>query len=345
MERGAAPNPQSLPLMEGEGVDTAFGERGGTGASVERERNALLLTDHRIIRVSRTKAGLSTAFLSLGDVLSAEALHRSRGVRRLFRMAILLAGAGAALAAVEWPPLSWGLAALLGLGALHHLYQYIAVSSEGVILFRTAQQELSIPYRGRRSRDAYDLVNRFFELKAAYSPAPDTADGPVEEKPPDRPGSPFRRLQGYRSWYDTWFLDRSAPLSEIGLRDGAGGYETWFLERYHRPVEASRRERPGTPFKVAKPWGREAWYEVWFLERDIPVSELPAQDEADAGDAPSAEPTPDARQPRGRPARRPRSRTLRWLNGTTRSPAVGYVRVAGRPVSAGRGKRRRVSPA
>ncbi len=342
MGRSAAPtgaSPQSLPMMEGEGVDTAFGERGGTGAAVERERNALLLTDRRVIRVSRTKAGLSTTFLSLGDVLSAEVLHRSRGARRLFRMAILLAGVAAALIAVEWPPLSLGLAALLGLGALHHLYQYIAVSQEGVILFRTAQQELSMPYRGRSSRDAYDLVNRFFDLKAAYSTAPDKADDDlVEKKPPERPGSPFRMLQGYRSWYDTWFLDRSAPLSEIDLRDGAEGYESWFLERLHDRTERRRAERPGTPFKVVKPWGREAWYEVWFLDKDIPVSELPAP-ELPTQD----EPTPDARQRRGRPRHRRRSWTLR-LNGPGRGPSVGYVRVAGKPVSAGRGKRR-VSPA
>ncbi len=259
MERDAAPteaNVEGLPMMPGESVDMAFGERAGTGAAVDRERNALLLTDRRVIRLSRTRAGLSTTFLSLGDVLSAEVAHRSRGVKRLFRMAILLAGAGAALAAVEWQPLSWGLAALLGLGALHHLYQFVSVSHEGSILFRAAQQEVSIPYRGRTSREAYDLVNRFFELKAAYSPALFGGDGRIDRdalmewswlggegedgRRPDAPGD-LVWLWGVESPYEAWYMERSVPVAQLRLRQRV--YETWYMER-DVPV-AELRSRAG----------------------------------------------------------------------------------------------------
>ena len=222
------------PLMTGESLEAVFGEKAGLGADTVKERNALTLTDRRVIRISRTQRGLAASFLSLDDVQTAEVTHTPRNARRLFRMALLLAGAGAALIAVEWPPLSWGLAALLGLGASHHLYQYISVPQEGSILFRGTRQELSVSFRGRRAEQAYDLVNRFFLLKARYSPAPDGGDdGRLDGKGAQRSGRPFREPRGRGAWYETWFMDRSAPVSELRLRDGAKPeeYEAWFLER------------------------------------------------------------------------------------------------------------------
>ena len=244
--------PQYLPMMAGESVDMAFGEKVGLGADAAKEKAALLLTDRRVIRLSKAKRGLAVTFLSLGDIHGAEVTHRPRSAKRLFRMALLLAGAGAALIAVEWHPLSWALGALLGLGAMHHLYQYISVSQEGSILFRTTQQELSIPYRGRGAEQAYDLVNRFFQLKAMYSPTTDvSSDSRGEREYIERPGKPFRQLWpwGQEGWYETWFLDRSTPIAELRLSDGAKAVE----------------------------------YETWFMERAVPVSDLLPVDEAKAG--------------------------------------------------------------
>ena len=244
--------PQYLPMMAGESVDMAFGEKVGLGADAAKEKAALLLTDRRVIRLSKAKRGLAVTFLSLGDIHGAEVTHRPRSAKRLFRMALLLAGAGAALIAVEWHPLSWALGALLGLGAMHHLYQYISVSQEGSILFRTTQQELSIPYRGRGAEQAYDLVNRFFQLKAMYSPTTDvSSDSRGEREYIERPGKPFRQLWpwGQEGWYETWFLDRSTPIAELRLSDGAKAVE----------------------------------YETWFMERAAPVSDLLPVDEAKAG--------------------------------------------------------------
>ena len=257
--------PQYLPMMAGESVDMAFGEKVGLGADAAKEKAALLLTDRRVIRLSKAKRGLAVTFLSLGDIHGAEVTHRPRSAKRLFRMALLLAGAGAALIAVEWHPLSWALGALLGLGAMHHLYQYISVSQEGSILFRTTQQELSIPYRGRGAEQAYDLVNRFFQLKAMYSPTTDvSSDSRGEREYIERPGKPFRQLWpwGQEGWYETWLLDRSTPIAELRLSDGAKAVE----------------------------------YETWFMERAVPVSDLLPVDEAKAGRTfvqTDNDPTPD----------------------------------------------------
>ena len=169
-------------------------------------------------------------------MLTAEVFHRPRSLRRLFRMALLLAGAGAALLAVDSAIVGRVLAGILALGALHHLYQYIAVSREGAIHFRAAQQELVMPYRGPAAEQAYALVNRFFHLKGLLSSA-QAAEG-VERgdvKRAERPGKPFSRLRpwGRSLWYEAWFLDRSAPVSSLLTADGRDpdGYETWFMER------------------------------------------------------------------------------------------------------------------
>ena len=233
-----------MPLMAGESVDMAFGEKAGLGADPGRERNALMVTDRRVIRLSKTKRGLAATFLSLGDVQAAEVAISPRSLRRLFRMALLLAGAGAALIAVEWAPLSQALAALLGLGAVHHLYQYVSVSQEGSILFKAPQQELTISFRGRRSEQAYDLVNRFFELKAAYSPALFGSDGRIDQdalmewswlggeeedgRRPDAPGD-LVWLWGVESPYEAWYMERAVPVAQLRLRERV--YETWYMER------------------------------------------------------------------------------------------------------------------
>ena len=227
---------QDLPMMDGERPDAAFGEKSGLDEGSARERNALLLTDRRVVRLSRANRGVTTTFLSLDDVLTAEVFHRPRSLRRLFRMALLLAGAGAALLAVDSAIVGRALAAVLALGALHHLFQYVAVSREGAIHFRAAQQELVMPYRGPGAEQAYALVNRFFHLKAMLSSAQAAEGGERgEAKRAERPGKPFSRLRPWdRSlWYEAWFLDRSAPVSSLSSADGRNpnGYETWFMER------------------------------------------------------------------------------------------------------------------
>ena len=220
-------------MMPGESPNEAFGERRGIGADIARERNALLLTDRRVIRISRTRRVVTTTFHSLEDVHSAEVHHRPRGIRRLFRMALLLAGAGAALVAVDSALAARVLAGVLGLGALHHLYQFISVSREGSIHFRTTQQELTIPYRGPSAEQAYSLVNRFFHLKSLLSAAAQEGSEGVDERAPrERHGKPFSRWQqrGRDIWYELWFLDRSVPVSQIlpmpGAKSGNTGQES-----------------------------------------------------------------------------------------------------------------------
>ena len=232
---------QDLPMMDGERPDAAFGEKSGLDGKSSREKSALLLTDRRVVRLSRVNRGVTTTFLSLEDVTTAEVFHRPRSARRLFRMALLLAGAGAALLAVDSAIVGQILAVILVLGALHHLYQYVSVSREGTIHFRAAQQELAMPYRGPRAEQAYALVNRFFQLKALLPSAQAVdkgeRDGGKQDgvKPAERPGMPFSNPRPWdRSlWYERWFLDRSVPVSSLVISDGRGpdGYETWFLER------------------------------------------------------------------------------------------------------------------
>ncbi len=162
-----------LPLMAGEEVDASFGERRGLDAEAAGDHNAIVLTDRRLLRLSRSGAKRDVSFASLRDVHLAEVRRTSRGMRSVWRAALLLAGAGAALATISYLPIAAPLAAALLLGAAYHLFHHVTVSQEGIILFHAGQEQMGIAYRGNLADQAYAFVNRLFHLKEALSMAPE----------------------------------------------------------------------------------------------------------------------------------------------------------------------------
>ena len=172
-----------LPLMVGEEVDASFGEKRGMDAEAAGDHNAIVLTDRRLLRLSRSGARRDVSFASLRDVHLAEVRRTSRGMRSVWRAALLLAGAGAALATISYLPIAVPLAAALLLGAGYHLFNHVTVSQEGIILFHAGQEQMGIAYRGNLTDQAYAFVNRLFHLKEALSLAPEESS---EE--PEGPG-------------------------------------------------------------------------------------------------------------------------------------------------------------
>jgi hypothetical protein len=168
---------KELPLMAGEEVQLSFGDMHGLEAKAVIDRNAMVLTDRRLIRLSRVGASREMSFISLEDAQVAEVRLTSRGKKPLLRVALLWAGAAAALAAIDLAPVALALAAVLGMGGGYHLLRYLRVSQEGSILFRAGQEELEIPFQGDMADQAYAFVNRFFQLKASPSKAPAPAVG------------------------------------------------------------------------------------------------------------------------------------------------------------------------
>ena len=163
---------EDLPLMAEEEVWMSFGERHGLEAEAEIDHNTIVLTDRRLIRLSGAGTNWDVAFISLGDAQVAEVRLTSRGKKPLLRVALLLAGAAAALLTIDYPPLALPLAAVLGLAGGYHLYRYLSISQIGSIHFRTGQEEVEIPFQGDMADQAYAFVNRFFQLKASSSPSP-----------------------------------------------------------------------------------------------------------------------------------------------------------------------------
>ena len=159
--------------MVGEEVDASFGERRGLDAEAAGDHNAIVLTNRRLLRLSRSGARQDTSFASLKDVHLAEVRRTSRGMRSVWRAALLLAGAGAALATISYLPIAAPLAAALLLGAAYHLFHHVTVSQEGIILFHAGQEQMGIAYRGNLSDQAYSFVNRLFLMKGALSLAPE----------------------------------------------------------------------------------------------------------------------------------------------------------------------------
>ena len=162
-----------LPLMVGEEVDASFGERRGLDAEAAGDHNAIVLTNRRLLRLSRSGARQDASFASLRDVHLAEVRRTSRGMRSILRATLLLAGAGAALVTISYLPIAAPLAAALLLGAAYHLFHHVTVSQEGIILFHAGQEQMGIAYRGNLSDQAYAFVNRLFLMKGAFSLAPE----------------------------------------------------------------------------------------------------------------------------------------------------------------------------
>ena len=162
-----------LPLMVGEEVDASFGERRGLDAEAAGDHNAIVLTNRRLLRLSRNGARQDASFASLRDVHLAEVRRTSRGMRSIWRATLLLAGAGAALVTISYLPIAAPLAAALLLGAAYHLFHHVTVSQEGIILFHAGQEQMGIAYRGNLSNQAYAFVNRLFLMKGALSLAPE----------------------------------------------------------------------------------------------------------------------------------------------------------------------------
>ena len=168
---------QELPLMAEEVVQLSFGEKRGLQAGVGTDRHMMVLTNQRLLRVSRAGRNLDVTFLSLEDARVAEVRHTSRGVAPLLRVALLAAGAATALVTIDYSPLAFALAIALGLGGGYHLLRYLAVSQEGSVLFRTGQEEVGISFTGAKAHEAHTFINRFFQLKADASSPPKEGQG------------------------------------------------------------------------------------------------------------------------------------------------------------------------
>ena len=170
---------EELPLMAEEEVQLSFGERHGLEAKSGKYHNTLVLTDRRLIRLSKVGARRDVAFIALGDAQVAEVRLISRGKKPLLRVALLLAGAGAALLTIDFLPVAMPLAAVLGLSGSYHLFDYLTASQRGSMRFRAGREELEIPFRGNIADQAYAFVNLFFQLKAlsSRSAAPEVGEG------------------------------------------------------------------------------------------------------------------------------------------------------------------------
>ena len=170
-----------LPLMADEKIEMSFGERHGLEADAMTDRNTMVLTKRRLIRLSKMGNSKDMAFMSLGDIHVVEVRRTSRGKRPLLRVALLMGGAGSALATIGFLPLAIPLATVLALAGSYHLLRYLNVSQEGSILFHAGQEEMRISFEGDMADQAYTFVNRFFNLKEISSLTPEASeDGPTE---------------------------------------------------------------------------------------------------------------------------------------------------------------------
>ena len=167
-----------LPLSANEGVEASFGDRRGLDPAAAGDRRSIVLTDRRLLLVHRNGRRKDVTFASLLDVGLVEVRRTSRGLSPLWRVALLLVGSGAALATIGYPPLEIGLASILALAGLFHLYRYLDVAEEGAILLHLGQIQVELQYQGQLAAQAYDFADRLFSLKEALIPTLAAAQEP-----------------------------------------------------------------------------------------------------------------------------------------------------------------------
>ena len=258
-----------LPLMVGEEVDASFGERRGLDAEAVGDHNAIVLTNRRLLRLSRSGARQDASFASLRDVHLAEVRRTSRGIRSIWRATLLLAGAGAALVTISYLPIAAPLAAALLLGAAYHLFHHVTVSQEGIILFHAGQEQIGIAYRGNLADQAYAFVNRLFLMKGALSLAPEESG---EE--PAGLGAPG------------WDFRHELEDAEMGVASGrgddtpeeAGGEDVSQTEPHGEPTlmeEAATQEKPSyaEAAPTMEPHGEPTPTEEADAQEELPYAE------------------------------------------------------------------------
>jgi len=174
-------NDDLMLLMDNEEIERSFGEKHGLEADGMSDQNRIVLTGSRLMRFSRSGDNKKMAFMSLEDIQVAEVQRTFSGKRLLFRISLLWAGAGSALAAITFLPLAIPLATVLALAGGYHLLRYLSGTQEGSILFHAGQDEIGISFEGDMTNHVYTFVNRFFQLKEAVSSASDINEGqPME---------------------------------------------------------------------------------------------------------------------------------------------------------------------
>ena len=157
-----------LPLMDDEELQVSFSDGHGLDNGAMIYNDAIVLTNHRLMRLTKVSTRWGMSIISLRDVQVAEIRLIPRGIKPLLRIALLFAGAVAALLTINFPVVSLPLATILSLAGSHRLFYYVRASGGGSIHFRTSQEELEIGFNGGIAEQAYGFVNSFFQIKESF---------------------------------------------------------------------------------------------------------------------------------------------------------------------------------
>ena len=182
---------QGIDLLEGEEIALTLDGREGLGREPSPHGDFLLLTNRRMVRLTKESARERFGIAYLEDIDSVEITTPSRSSGVLVTGGLLvLAGilAGILVNAFGFHLLI-ALAtagALGGLGILN-FSKYFIPDETASLLFRIGASEMALPLRTRRAlHDAYFLINHLFMLRAGqhpHIPTEEVAVAGVEEQP------------------------------------------------------------------------------------------------------------------------------------------------------------------
>ncbi len=167
---------RGIKLLEGEEPLLALNSRDGLASGPPPEGDFLLLTNRRVMDVSRDGGRDRLSLASIEDIDSAEIATPAKDSGALLTGALLvLAGlvAGILMDAFGFPLLIAlaAVGALVGLGVISASKYFIA-DGTATVVFRAGAFEMDFPLHGERVvRDAHSLVSTLFELKAGQGPS------------------------------------------------------------------------------------------------------------------------------------------------------------------------------
>ncbi len=179
---------KGMSLLEGEYLDLALSLRHGLGREPSPDQGVLLLTNKRVIHLTRDGRQRDVAFAALNDIQVVE-VKNSPKTRSALIWGCLGVVVGILLYLVVQNQFGNAIfSAVVGVAAslmgVILIVDYFSSPERAVLVLQAGSAQLQARLHSRRvSRDAYTFINRLFQLKASSVDTGGESTSPGAEAP------------------------------------------------------------------------------------------------------------------------------------------------------------------
>ena len=156
-----------LDLLENEEAISSFSNKNGLDHISKGDKYIFILTNQRLIKLSRTGESTELTFLDTKDIHTFE-LHSHQVIRSpIFRIALLIAGALSSLYVFAIAAIAFAVATVLGLATIYLIIDYVNQNNRGLFSAKGLYDSVSISYNKEHRRQAVLFINNIFHSKEA----------------------------------------------------------------------------------------------------------------------------------------------------------------------------------